>query len=242
MIYGIYSDIHGNLQALEAVINSMKEHDVERQVCLGDLVGYGVSPNECVDRVNENADIVIMGNHDSVAAGLESSKKFNNFAQYAIDWTAEILTEEHKNYLRSLPYFKAENDLYFVHATPKAPAEWVYVNSLDESVDAFDFFKEKMCFIGHTHYPLITKMNRNEDFKVLDEFEYTVADDERVVVNVGSVGQPRDRNSDASWCLVDTETNYIKIVRVPYNIKAAQDEMRKLDFPDFLINRLSEGR
>jgi diadenosine tetraphosphatase ApaH/serine/threonine PP2A family protein phosphatase len=242
MLYGIFSDIHSNLIALQAVMRSMQEYCVEKKICLGDLVGYGVNPNECIDLVRESSDIVIMGNHDSVAGGLESAQRFNAYARHAIEWTAEHITPENYAYLRKLPYFVEESGYFFTHASPRAPAEWVYVNSLDEAVDAFEFFPGRVCFIGHTHYPLLVTMGGEQRFMVLDETRHTLEEDERLLVNVGSVGQPRDRNPDASWCLLDTDTNTVEIIRVPYDVQAVQEEMISHEFPEFLITRLQDGR
>lgn len=242
MLYGIFSDIHANLPALNAVLKSMDDYGVSKKVCLGDLVGYGVHVNECVQLVRENAEFTVMGNHDSVAAGLESAQKFNQYARTAIEWTSEHLDEDHYAWLRKLPYFIEQDGYFFTHASPRAPAEWVYVNSLDEAVDAFDFFPGKICFIGHTHYPLFVVMGEGDSFSVLDDLKYTLGDNERLLVNVGSVGQPRDRNCDASWCLLDTETNTVEVIRAPYDVSSIQEDMHKEGFPEFLIHRLQDGR
>lgn len=242
MLYGIYSDIHSNLPALTAVFNSMDESGVEQTLCLGDLVGYGAHPNECIDLVRSHTDTVVLGNHDSVAAGMESSRHFNQYARNVIEWTAKELTPENKDYLKNLPYVVHENDCALVHASPRSPADWVYVNSLDEAADAFDFYMDRFCFIGHTHTPIIVAMDSDGNFKVVDESEYQPLETERLLVNVGSVGQPRDRNPEACYCLFQSDTGFVKHIRVPYDIAQEQEAMRNLDFPDFLINRLEEGR
>ncbi len=243
MKYGIYSDIHGNLEALRRVLESMKRLGVDKKVCLGDIVGYGPYPNECVELVAQNSDIAILGNHDSVAIGRESSEGWNNYnAQRAIEWTSKVLTPASVDFFSKLPYMVSEPPLLFVHASPWSPADWKYVSSLDDAVDAFSFFTEKICFIGHTHWPIIVIMEGEQSFKVSESLSFTLGPDQRILVNDGSVGQPRDRNPLASWCLCDTEKMSVEIIRVAYDISKTQAAMRKSGFADFLINRLSEGR
>jgi predicted phosphodiesterase len=243
MKYGIFSDIHGNLEALQRVLESMNRLGVERKVCLGDIVGYGPFPNECVELVKEHSDVVILGNHDSVAVGRESSEDWNNYnAQRAIEWTAKTLNTSSADYLRKLPYMVNEESLCFVHASPWEAEKWRYVSSLDDAVDAFSFFTSKICFIGHTHWPIIVIMEGEQSFHVSETLFHTWQPTQRLLVNDGSVGQPRDRNPLASWCLCDTEKMSVEIVRVAYDISKTQAAMRKLGLADFLINRLSEGR
>ncbi len=243
MKYGIFSDIHGNLEALQRVMDSMERYGVERKVCLGDIVGYGPFPNECVEMVAEVSDIIILGNHDSVAIGRESSEEWNNYnAQRAIEWTSKVLKPSTVEILGKLPYIVSEPPLFFVHASPWSPADWKYVSSLDDAVDAFSFYTEKVCFIGHTHWPIIVIMDGEQSFRVSETLFHTWQPGQRLLVNDGSVGQPRDRNPLASWCLCDTEKMTVEIVRVAYDISKTQASMRQLGIADFLINRLSEGR
>jgi diadenosine tetraphosphatase ApaH/serine/threonine PP2A family protein phosphatase len=242
MRYGIFSDIHGNLEALHAVLKRMEELGVERRICLGDLVGYCANPNECVDVIRQQSHLTILGNHDSVALGRESSENFNFYARRAIEWTRENLTPATVSYLKTLSYLEVEGELCFVHASPRSPADWYYISGLDDAVDAFGFFKQKICFHGHTHWPVLVVMENEQSFRICDTFSHTLDKNQRLLVNVGSVGQPRDRNPQASFCICDSETLSVEIVRVPYEIEKTQDKMRKLNFADFLVSRLSEGR
>ena len=242
MLYGIYSDIHANLPALEVVLESMTRMGVERRVCLGDIVGYGANPYECVAKVKENADVCILGNHDSVAIEWDSDVGFNPFAKTAIQWTQQALSEESKEYLRSLPYMYEENDICFVHASPMSPADWIYVTDLEDALDAFDHFGERSCFVGHTHTPVIVAMRDGEIPKVIETGYYELEEGERLLVNVGSVGQPRDRDSRASYCLFDTEKMSVRLVRLEYDIAKTQQTMREAGMPAFLVDRLELGR
>ena len=135
MLYGICSDIHSNATAFEAVLQSMRENGVERRVCLGDIVGYGVDTDECVNLVKENMDVCLIGNHDSVAVRYESSAGFSPYAKQAIEWTQKNLSKESVTYIRSLPYIQEENDICFVHASPLSPADWVYVTDLEDALN-----------------------------------------------------------------------------------------------------------
>ena len=242
MLYGICSDIHSNATAFKAVLESMRDNGVERRICLGDIVGYGVDTDECVDLVRENMDFCLIGNHDSVAVKNESSEGFNPYAKQAIEWTQKHLSKDSIAYIRSLPYIHEENDICFVHASPLSPADWVYVTDLEDALNAFDHFTERYCFVGHTHSPVIIASRPLAIPKILDEYEYVIANTERMLVNVGSVGQPRDRDPRACWCLLDTETKCMRLIRVEYDIRETQNRMKKQGMPSFLIDRLSVGR
>lgn len=242
MKYGIFSDIHSNLPALEQVVQAMKRAGVERFVCLGDLVGYCAQPDECVQMVSDLAHLCVLGNHDSVALKREPSLLFNQFARLAIEWTQKVLSPSSLEYMKSLPYIVEENDCTFVHASPKSPADWFYVSSLDEALDAFEFFGTKFCFVGHTHNPVIVTLGDSGVPNVIEDDHFRLLGDERLLVNVGSVGQPRDRDARASWCLFDTESQEISIRRESYDISHTQQIMTDHAFPVFLIQRLADGR
>jgi predicted phosphodiesterase len=246
MLYGIFSDIHANLPAFEAVLRSMDSRKVERRICLGDIVGYGVSPNECAALAMKHSDICLLGNHDNVALKREGYSDFNIFAKAAMEWTWAHLSEETKEYLKARPYMVEEKEFTFVHASPLFPANWHYIADLDGALESFSAFKTSYCFIGHTHSPVIVATNREDPYKDLPVISdgplYRPQPEEKVLVNVGSVGQPRDRDSRASWCLVDSDCNWVEFVRVEYDIEKAQDLMRKENLPTFLIERLALGR
>ena len=242
MLYGIFSDIHSNLAAFEAVVASMRAAGVERRVCLGDLVGYGVDANECVALAKETADICLVGNHDSVAIRWESDAGFNPYAKQAIEWTQGHLSEDSLKYMKGLPYIFEENDICFVHASPMSPADWVYITDLEDALDAFDHFSERCCFVGHTHSPVIVAMRDGAIPKIIETDTYKLEDGERLLMNVGSVGQPRDRDPRACWCLFNTETMTVKLMRVDYNVAQTQGRMRAQGFANFLIERLGVGR
>ncbi len=241
MRIAVFSDTHSNLPALEKVISDARINGVDSFASLGDIVGYGPWPNECVDLIRDVCSISILGNHDNVALKREQHEYFNPHARKAIEWTQSILTEQTKEYLGQLPYFVRDEHIYFVHASPKSPADWFYVNSLDDALENFDYFRQTFCCIGHTHYPsIITKPDR-DSFSVV-EGDYAKILEGKCLVNVGSVGQSRDGNSKASYGIVDLETNEVTLHRVDYNVKQVQSEMKNEKLPSFLIERLSKGR
>lgn len=242
MLYGICSDIHSNSVAFEAVLESMKSFPLDKRVCLGDLVGYGPNVNESVELAQKNMDVCLIGNHDSVALGWESCEGFNPFARQAIEWTRSKLSAESRAVLEKLPYLHEENEICFVHASPMSPADWIYITNLEDALDAFDHFSGKYCFVGHTHSPVIVAMREMTIPKVIEEDVYQLEAGERLLVNVGSVGQPRDRDPRACWCLFDTETELVRLIRVDYDIAETQRRMRAEGIAEFLVERLEVGR
>jgi diadenosine tetraphosphatase ApaH/serine/threonine PP2A family protein phosphatase len=246
MLYGIFSDIHANLPALEAVLRSMDSRKVEKRICLGDIVGYGASPNECATLVKQYSDVCLLGNHDNVALKREPYSSFNVYAKAAIEWTLKKINDSTISYLKSLPYMAGEERFTFVHASPLSPADWHYVADLDGALEAFSYFSTQYCFIGHTHNPVIVATNCIDPYSeipvISDGPLYRPKSDEKILVNVGSVGQPRDRDNRACWCLADSDCSWVEFVRVEYDIERAQHLMRKENLPAFLVERLALGR
>jgi len=246
MLYGIFSDIHANLPALEAVLQSMDSRKVDRLICLGDIVGYGPSPNECVALVKKNSDVCLLGNHDNVALKREHHFDFNIYAKAAMEWTWEHLNDDSKEYLKSRPYTATEKGFTFAHSSPMSPADWHYLADLDGALESFSYFRTPYCFIGHTHSPVIVAANKDDPYGevpvISDGPLYRPKKHEKVLINVGSVGQPRDRNNRACWCLADSDCSWIEFVRVEYDIEKTQNLMRKENLPLFLIERLALGR
>ncbi|OGC01865.1 hypothetical protein A2V82_02570 [candidate division KSB1 bacterium RBG_16_48_16] len=241
MRYAIISDIHGNLAALERVLQKIGSLKCDQLVCLGDLVGYGPYPNECVELVREKSDIVIMGNHDHAAIGLTDVSNFNQYASEAVVWTASILTERSKQYLRQLPFEYIADDLLFVHATPCDPSSWNYILNLWEAKKNFGCFEEKICFVGHSHIPVNFISNSRKNLLLSTENPAKIKNDYRYIMNVGSVGQPRDGDSRAAFIVYDSDVNQAELMRVSYDVSFTQEAMEKLHLPRFLAERLSRG-
>jgi len=237
------SDIHANLEALEAVIADIDTKSVDAIYCLGDVVGYGANPNECVDIVSKRCKGVLLGNHDAVATGLLTTQHFNVHARIAIEWTAEALTSDNKKFLAAQPLAKTIDNLTMVHATPYQPGMWYYITSLEEAYFNFQSFDTKICLVGHTHIPMIIALDEEEIYVHQEkQISYKGRDKLRLLVNIGSVGQPRDRNPESSYGILDTDEEKLSLYRVPYDIAKTQSKMKKIKMPDFLVNRLAEGR
>ena len=238
--YAVISDIHANLEALQAVLEKIEREKVDSILFLGDSVGYGQNPNECTEIVRDKADISIAGNHDRAAAGINDFTNFNPYARIAIEWTANILAYENRDFLKGLPLVKElkDADIFLVHASPKEPHKWHYLHNEHDAHRNFHHFKEKICFVGHSHVPFITE--HTDKGKTIFHYNHTtIKEKSRYIINAGSIGQPRDGNPDAAYVILRDDT--IEIKRVPYDIVLTQKKMKKAGLPSCLINRLSEG-
>jgi diadenosine tetraphosphatase ApaH/serine/threonine PP2A family protein phosphatase len=232
MRIAIISDIHSNLEALTKALKVIEEKKVGLIYCLGDIVGYGASPNECVELIRENAAKVVMGNHDVAAIDPRHADYFTKPGKIAAEWTHKTLTKENLEFLKKLPYKSVEGPWTLVHSSPKNPQDWEYVLSLEIAREQFPHFKTPLCFIGHTHVPVVA----GEDLKTFD-----FKKDMRFIVNVGSVGQPRDGNPKLSFGLFDTDEWIYENVRIDYDIKGAAEKIKSAGLPPVLAGRLFQG-
>lgn len=240
MICLIFSDLHSNLEALEAFQEIFASIKHDAKVCLGDTVGYGADPNPCVDWVRENADIVLAGNHDYAAVDKTNTAYFNSYARQACLWTRENLTSENREYLCTLPVEKEEYGIRWVHSSPFEPDQWHYVTSTFD-VRQFEHFDETVCFLGHTHVPLILELSPEGTVKKYSILRMKLKSGFRYIVNVGSLGQPRDSDPNPSFVVYDTDSNMLEYRRFPYDIDTAQDKILQQGLPSFLAERLSSG-
>ena len=242
MRIGILSDVHGNYEALEVVLQALKDECIDCTYCLGDLVGYGPDPNPCVEKVMDFVDKTVVGNHDVAAIGHIPTSEFNIYASMAIDWTRGVLDSESIRSLNELPFLLIEEDVTLVHATPEAPDEWDYILSIVDAQRSFGALKTQLCFVGHTHVPEI--FIREEDGRISNynagELEFEVS--KKYIINVGSVGQPRDGDPRASYGILDTDERRFRLNRVSYPIDTVQEKMVKVNLPEYLIERLSYGK
>lgn len=232
MRIAIISDIHSNLEALTSALEIIDTEHVDDIFCLGDIVGYGANPNECIEMVRSRCSTILMGNHDAAAVDLAVANQFTLNAQLSAIWTFGNLVEENKVFLKNLPHTKKFGGCLLSHASPFEPDEWHYVISEFDTREAFSSFDEKICFIGHSHIPVIF----SEHGKVMD-----VTPSGRFIVNVGSIGQPRDGNPNLSFGLFDTESSSYRNVRASYDIHAAAEKIRKAGLPRALSERLFRG-
>lgn len=239
------SDIHGNFEAFSAVLSDIYSQKVTTIISLGDIVGYGPNPNECIKLAMTHCNSAILGNHDAAVFAPTMTLDFNSNAQYAITWTSQVMTKESLSYLNSLPMKIERDDFTAVHATPYDPHQWYYITSIEDALFNFNFFNSKLCFTGHTHIPGIIEFNRTEnDVSVIKpkQYFYEESDNYRYIVNVGSVGQPRDKNNKACYVILDTDKKCVTFHRIAYDIPTYQSKMESIGMPKFLISRVEEGR
>jgi len=238
------SDIHGNLEALEAVFKDIDSLAIDEVICLGDIVGYGANPNECVDLVRQRCSVILLGNHDAAAVNLLATHHFNSHAKIAIEWTAGTLKSDVRTFLLSLPLHMTRDMMTLVHSTPYEPNMWYYITSLEEAAFNFQYFDTTICLVGHTHIPIVIVLDKQKEVFVHQnpEINFKLMAGSRLLINVGSVGQPRDRNPNSCYAILDTETGDFSYNRVAYSIEKTQAKMKKIKMPEFLINRLKDGR
>ena len=238
----IISDIHANYTAFEAVLaHCAGEWDFVW--CLGDVVGYGPDPNECVERLQQLPQLCLAGNHDWAALNRLDVRTFNPDARRAVEWTQATLTDENTRWLEALPVTFVIGEYTLVHASPREPI-WEYI--LEPSVAALNFphFETPYCFVGHTHQPVIyTIVDESGDAaSALPKYnEPRALNGQRQIINPGSIGQPRDQNPDAAYGILDMTTGVFEHRRIPYNVKAVQRRMYDFNMPERLITRLEHG-
>ena len=242
MRLAILSDVHANLEALRAVVADSEHQKVEKLFFLGDAVGYGADPNKCVRLLCDLCEVMLMGNHDYVALGLESPQYFNLMAQQSILWTQKMLDRKAIERMSEFGQDSTFLDYYFVHATPDNPVEWNYLLTADDAARSFEYFSQTVCFVGHSHLPMV--FHRQPDGRIVcpQDGVIRIEPPGRYIVNVGSVGQPRDGIRDACYLIIDTAEQTLAYRRVPYDLHQAQEKMKKARLPEFLITRLACGR
>jgi predicted phosphodiesterase len=240
MRFAIFSDIHANLEALEAVLADAHRRKCTHFVCLGDVVGYNANPSECMERVRELDCPIVKGNHDEQASVSKSSTDFNELAERAIKWTRDKLTEKEKQWLRDLPFQKQIRDFTIVHATLDTPDQWGYVFNNLEAAASFTYQRTRVCFFGHTHVPMVFIRDEGVRRELIDHIR--IEPTKKYFINVGSVGQPRDGNWRAAYCVYDIENNLVQQVRVKYDVAAAQKKIIEAGLPRPLAERLAMGR
>lgn len=238
----IISDIHSNLEALQAVIKDIKKRRIKNIFCLGDLVGYGANPNECIELCLKESDAIIAGNHDWAAIDKTDIKNFNPVAATAIKWTKKQLTQKNTDKLHGLGLIHKVDSLFLVHSSPDKPEDWRYLLSFEELQREFDYFSEQLCFIGHSHMPSAIFQDENGYTDFLHESHFPIIKRRRYIINVGSVGQPRDLDPRATYVIYDGNKDFIEFIRIEYNIPLAQQKIIDAGLPEVLAERLMVGR
>ena len=213
----LFSDIHGNLEALKAIVDDARAQGITNFACLGDLVGYGPDPSGCVAMVQEIGCACVKGNHDDDASNDRDLWNLSDNARESLLWTREHLSESQKTWLRELPYQRRLGRNMLVHSTLEEPSNWHYVRNKFDAEMALSKQKVPVCFFGHTHVPVCYQSN-NQGTKKISDSEISLAKDMRYLVNVGSVGQPRDGDPKACYVIFDSTANTLSYRRVDYNI------------------------
>ena len=242
MRYVVISDIHGNFPALQMALVDAEPFDAV--LCLGDIVGYGPNPNECVERIQEFPLTCIAGNHDWGAIGRVDLHIFNSDARQALFWTQRELTPENRNFISDLPMTMRIEDILLAHGSPRDPI-WEYLVDARAAKENFALHDFQVALVGHTHLPLALEWV--EEFKqarvLLPDWDIPLEwEKRRLIINPGSVGQPRDGNPRASYAILDTDTKTWESHRVPYAVEITQERMRARGLPQRLIDRLQVGR
>lgn len=241
----VFSDIHGNYEALKAVLKAASNEGYDCIYCLGDLVGYGPRPDECVSKIRELPDLTcVMGNHDAAVSGYISIESFNQDAQESVHWVVDRLTPENLLYLNHLPDLLVKDDCTLTHGSPRNPI-WEYILDSYTARMNYEFFETQCCFIGHSHQPIVFKYGINDGILPTwsipihgEKFDFT---DERVILNPGSVGQPRDRDPRASFGIFDDKTLTWTVHRIRYNIEKVQKDILDGGLPERNAQRLEDG-
>jgi diadenosine tetraphosphatase ApaH/serine/threonine PP2A family protein phosphatase len=238
----ILSDVHGNLPALEATLADADKRGAESIAFLGDAVGYGPEPNECVALLSRSCAVCLMGNHDYAALGSLSIDEFNGYAREAMMLTRQALTDVTLATLTRYRQVQVDPPYHMVHSSPDEPLAWKYIVDLRDAIPQFRHFRESMCLVGHSHKPLVAIERPSGSHSSPEGSRLVMEEEYRYLINVGSVGQPRDGNPDASYLLVDEEARTFEIRRVAYPVDRVQAAMEELNMPAFLIERLAAGK
>jgi len=244
MRYAIISDIHSNLAAFQAVLQDIKQRGgVGRIWCLGDIVGYGPDPRECIDLLREWDHVCVAGNHDWGALGKIDLSEFNPEAAEACRWTGRQLRPEDADYLDGLPLTVTEGDFTLAHGSPREPI-WEYLVSIYVAKASLAYFDTGFCLVGHSHVPVVFEQITEDGDCVLQEIAAGDAvrlGQNRLIINPGSIGQPRDHDPRAAYAIYDSDQNVIWCYRVPYDFASTQQKMLEHGLPLLLISRLSHG-
>jgi len=235
----VISDIHSNLEAFHTVLTFLKSEKISTIICLGDVIGYGPNPNECVELVKTHCQQCLMGNHDHAVLGMTDIYYFNQYAKEAVLWTRRELSTYNKAYLGNLVFTSEMGDIFFVHSTPIDPEEWHYIFSEYEARQNLNYIKHRLVFVGHSHIPVVFSYNGGP---LMERQLKLDLEKDRYIVNVGSIGQPRDGDPRACFVLYDDQENTLEYVRLEYPVTKTYQQIIAKKLPPFLAMRLLAGQ
>ncbi|MFC1576439.1 metallophosphoesterase family protein [Candidatus Omnitrophota bacterium] len=240
MRYAIISDIHANLEALEAAARAISRDKIDEFLSVGDIVGYGADPAACIKRVKSLTSVFVCGNHDAAASGAIDTESFNDAARQAVLWTQKKLNGENEAFLRNLELVHKNNYLTLVHGTLQEPGAFHYMFDHEAAKRTFELMDTPVCFIGHSHAPGIFTY-KNGTVNYFYKSKVKLEKDEKLIVNVGSIGQPRDGDPRLCYAIYDVDENSVELKRHTYNIEKAQKKILDAGLPTFLAYRLEKG-
>jgi diadenosine tetraphosphatase ApaH/serine/threonine PP2A family protein phosphatase len=238
--YAVFSDVHGNLEALRATLTAIEALQVDVLICLGDIVGYGPQPAECISEIDRHCSYIIAGNHDYAVADKLSISTFNALAREAVLWTRNRLGEADLEFLAGLPLEQTLDTFEVVHGSPRSPGQFEYVQNSYDACMAMSCMRRPLCFVGHSHVPVT--FVQGEIVTYCLDTDVKIDPGAKVIVNVGSVGQPRDKDPRACFAIYDEEAMTVRLGRVPYNIDATANRILELGLPRQLGDRLRLGK
>ena len=242
MRIGIFSDVHANIEAMNAVVEAFKSERIDKYVCIGDVVGYGASPNECCDLIRKLAAFTILGNHDAAVAGRMDYSYYYDAARQALDLHARQLRPENKAWLEGLPYEVRDGDLTFCHGSPINLEEFEYIFSVEQASRCLDIWDDLglVTFIGHSHLCKSFALTREEVFEVVAT-KFVIRPEHRYIISVGSVGQPRDYDNRASYTIYDSDHKRFEFKRIEYDIETAAEKVLRAKLERNFAHRLYIG-
>ena len=240
MKIALFGDIHANWEALETVLADADEQGCNSYVCLGDVVGYNADPVRCLEKIREMGCPVVKGNHDEDAGGEHSLEMMNPTAAEALQWTRDQLTAEQREWLARMRMVRQVEDFTIVHSTLDQPNVWNYVTNKFDAMSNFSYQFTQVCFHGHTHVPRV--FVRGTRVQEVTPDSVAIEPGMKYFINAGSVGQPRDGEWKASYCIYDTENKIVTFRRLEYDIETTQKKILAAGLPKVLADRLSQGR
>jgi diadenosine tetraphosphatase ApaH/serine/threonine PP2A family protein phosphatase len=237
----VISDIHGNREALDTVLAAIDTLACEKIFCLGDVIGYGPDPGYCVDVIRQRCEVTLAGNHEYAVLGKINVDYFNPHARQATLWTRDHLTEDQLQTISSYPLTHVWDKCTFVHGTLDSPDLFDYIQTTYDAHLSLERLETKVCFIGHSHVP-VAFLRTDDVITFSTDSEIDLGPAMKAIVNVGSVGQPRDGNPNASFATFDLVSEIVELHRLPYDLAATQTKIVEAGLPAFLAERLAVGR
>ena len=238
MRYAIFSDVHSNLEAFQAVRLAYQNENIDHYLCLGDIVGYGTDYSQCIRLIKELKAVTVAGNHEWGVCGKLPLESFTPLAKEAVAWTAKRLNPEELSFLGSLPLTHSLEDFVLAHSSLETPEEFYYLNNYDQAYNTFNLLRKTACFIGHTHKPGIF-VQENALLSFCKAGTLRLEENKRYIINAGSVGQSRDGDWRASFAVYDSSSKTVEIKRIAYDVKTTQKKILACGLTEELALRLS---